>query len=119
VRAIQTRLFALRETHCSQDLEENTLTSRNSVKIHNASVNDDRQNQTDRDDDRWDKPGIHVYFLPSYFGVITPPFPRLRKALRSDGKLVLSGGAQYASTQERFRDLTICRSEEVYAVRYA
>jgi hypothetical protein len=36
------------------------------------------------------------------FGYVTPSFPRLRKALRSDGKLVLSGGAQYASTQERF-----------------
>ena len=30
--------------------------------------------------------------------IISPP----PGALRSDGKLVLSGGAQYASTQERF-----------------
>ena len=98
------QIVCIKGTHCSQGLEENTLASRNSVKMHNACVNDDRQNQTDRNDDRWGKPGIHVYFLPSYFwvhhAIISPP--RLRKALRSDGKLVLSDGAQYASTQERF-----------------
>ena len=75
VRTIQSRLFALRETHCSQDLEENTLASRKSVKIQNACVNEDRQNQADRNDDRWDKPGIHVYLLPSYLGCVTLPFP--------------------------------------------
>jgi hypothetical protein len=77
VRTIQTRLFPLSETHRSQELEENTLASLNSVKMHYACVNDDRQNQTDRNDDRWDKPGIHVYFLPSYFwvrhAIISPP----------------------------------------------
>jgi hypothetical protein len=36
------------------------------------------------------------------FGRVTPSFFRLRKALRSDGEFVLTDGAQYASTQERF-----------------
>lgn len=43
--------------------------------------------------------------------------PRLGKALRSDGKLVLFGGAQYAVYAETFGDLTICRREEIYADR--
>ena len=101
VRAIQTRLFALRETHCSQDLDENTLASRNSVKIQNACVNDDRQNQTDRNDDRWDKPGTHCVSPSELSWVRHASSPPSGRRYAVDGKLV-SGGAQYASTQKCF-----------------
>ena len=101
VSAIQTRLFALRETHCSQDLEENTLASRNSLKIQNACVNDDRQNQTDRNDDRWHKPAIHVYLLPSYLGCVSHHLPASGRRYSVTG-MVLSSGTQYASKQECF-----------------
>jgi hypothetical protein len=98
-------------------LEENTLASHNSVKMHNACVNDDRQNQTDRNDDRWDKPGIHVYFLPSYFwvrhAIISPP-PEGPTQRREIGPFRRCSVCVDAGT---FRDLTICRSEEVYADR--